>query len=365
MKQFLVVCLLIGGSAMADPVRFYLGTYTSKTSSQGIYTGTLETSTGQLSPLELVAKLEDPSFVAFSPDRKFFYAATEKGAGILAAYRLEADGRLTLLNELPGVGAGCHVSTDSTGRDVFVACYDAGNISAFQTKPDGSLDRRTAFFQSTGSGPNPDRQTKPHLHSMYADPENRHVYACDLGTDHVWIYDLDAATGVLTPANPPFAKVAPGSGPRHVAFSRDGRYVYVNGEMGLNVTVFERHPATGELTPVQTVPTVPLAAPTEGVTTAEIICHPTGKWLYVSNRGRGTIAVFAIGAAGKLTSLQDASVPVKVPRGFAIDPTGQWLVVGGQSDNKIGVMKIDIATGLLSATDQIAKVGAPVCVIFE
>jgi 6-phosphogluconolactonase len=237
-------------------------------------------------------------------------------------------------------------------------------VAAFQTKPDGYLDQRTAFIQLTGSGPNPQRQSKPYLHSIYANPGNRFVYACDLGTDNIWLFDFDAGSGALTLAPQPAGKVPPGSGSRHLALSPDGRFAYVNGEMGLNVTAFARNAGNAALTALQTIPVLPEGAATNGVSTAEIFCHPSGKWLYVSNRGRGSIAVFAIGDDGKLTWRQDAPAQVKVPRGFGIDPTGRWLIVGGQSDNQIVVLKIDDATGRLSVTDQSATVGSPVCVTF-
>jgi 6-phosphogluconolactonase len=368
-----VLLLLLAMGASAEPVRFFLGTYTGKPSSQGIYTGTLETRTGQISPLVLAARAKDPSFVALSPDRTLLYALTANSggtnSGTVAAFRVGRDGLLTPLNELPSGSVCAHVSVDASGRNVFLASYGAADIMAFRTKTDGSLDRRTALLHITGSGPNRTRQTQAHPHAMYIDPENRHVYACDLGTDKIWIFDIDAASGALTPATlssgSPCAEVPPGSGPRHLAFSPNGRFVYVNGEMGLNVTVFKRQPANGELTPIQTVSTMPPGADPAGATTAEIFCHPTGKWLYVSNRGCGTIAVFAIGSDGRLTLLEDAPAGVKVPRGFGIDPTGHWLIAGDQAGDKIAVLKIDPETGKLSATGQIVPLGSPVCVVFE
>jgi 6-phosphogluconolactonase len=369
MKSFLVLALLAGSTALADPVRFYLGTYTGRSSSQGIYTGTLDTRTGRLGPIELAAKAASPSFLALSPDEKFLYATMETGGGSVGAFRVEADGRLTPLNVLPSDKGACHVSVDATGSNVFAANYTAGSAACFQTGPDGSLIRRTALVQFTGSGPNPQRQTHPYGHAIYPSPDNRFVYVCDLGTDNIWVFDFDARNGTLTPTNPPSGRVPPGSGPRHLALSPNGRSAYVNGEMALNVTAFARHPDTGTLTPIQTLPTLPAGADTNDITTAEICCHPSGKWLYVSNRdlthrGRDSIAVYAVGADGRLTWRQNALTPVQVPRGFGIDPTGRWLIVGGQQDNKIAVLRIDDATGQLSATDQSAAVGAPVCVVF-
>jgi 6-phosphogluconolactonase len=366
MKSFFSLLFLTGFTAIAvaEPVRFYLGTYTNNPWSKGIYTGTLDTRTGKLGPIELATTAASPSFLALSPDGRFLYAVEEMNHGSVAAFRTGADGRLIPLNELPSGKGGCHVSVDATGRNVFVANYDGGSVAAFQTKPDGYLDQRTAFIQLTGSGPNPQRQSKPYLHSIYANPGNRFVYACDLGTDNIWLFDFDAGSGALTLAPQPAGKVPPGSGSRHLALSPDGRFAYVNGEMGLNVTAFARNAGNAALTALQTIPVLPEGAATNGVSTAEIFCHPSGKWLYVSNRGRGSIAVFAIGDDGKLTWRQDAPAQVKVPRGFGIDPTGRWLIVGGQSDNQIVVLKIDDATGRLSVTDQSATVGSPVCVIF-
>jgi 6-phosphogluconolactonase len=369
MKSLLILGLLATNTAMAEPARFYLGTYTGNPLSHGIYTGTLETRTGRLGPIELAAEAASPSFLALSPDEKCLYASTGTGGGSIAAFRVDADSRLTQLNELPAGSGTCHVAVDATGSNVFAANYSAGSVACLQTRTDGSLNQRTALIQLTGSGPNPERQTHPYLHSMYPAPGNRCVYACDLGTDNVWVFDLDARSGTLAPARPPSGKVPPGSGPRHLAIHPDGRFVYVNGEMGMNVTAFTRNPDTGALTAMQTLSTLPAGADTNGMTTAEICCHPSGKWLYVSNRdvakhGRDSLAVFTVGGDGKLTRQQDMPAQVQVPRGFGIDPTGQWLLVGGQQDNKIVVLKIDGTTGKLSATDQSATVGAPVCVIF-
>ncbi len=369
MKWILPLLLLTGICVEAEPARFYLGTYTDHSSSQGIYTGVLDTDTGKLGPLELAAPLKNPSFVALAPNGKYLYAVTETTGGSVAAFRVESAGHLTKLNDLPSGSGGCHVSVDATGRNVFVANYGGGTLAAFQVNPDGSLAKRTALISFSGSGPNHSRQEKPHLHSTYLDAGNRQFYACDLGTDSIWRFILDPATGTLTPAEPPSAKVPSGSGPRHLAFSSDGRFAYVNGEMGMNVTTFSHDAKTGALVAIQTVPVMPADVSTDGMGSAEIFCHPNGKWLYVSNRdvaghGRDSITVYAIGADGKLTWLQNEPAGVKVPRGFNIDPTGHWLVVGGQSDNKITVFKISPVTGELSATDQTATVGTPVCVVF-
>ena len=363
MKTFtLFAALATSGTAMANTHTFYLGTYTGP-QSKGIYRGTLDSKTGQLGPLELVAEAKNPSFVALSPDGKALYAALEDGGGAVGAWKIGADGKLTALNkQSSGGGGACHVWVDATGKNVLVANYGGGSIAVLPVKDDGTLGERSAFVQHVGSGPDKGRQKEPHAHSIYTSPDNKLVYSCDLGTDEVDIYKLDAKTGTLTPNDPPFGKVPPGGGPRHLAFHPKKNVAYVCNEMTMSVTAFARDPKTGALTEIQTVSTLPAGTDIKGLSTAEIFAHPSGKTLYVSNRTHDTIAVFDIAADGKLTLAQNAPT-VKIPRGFDLSPDGKWLVVGSQSDNVIQVMKIE-KDGKLTATDQKASVGSPVCVLF-
>jgi len=367
MKPLAVTLLLIISTmhTIAGEARFYIGTYTNHTDSKGIYTATIDTDTGRLSPLILATEATSPNFLTLAPGGKYLYAATETGGGAAAAFRVGPEGALTLLNESPAGEGTCHIWSDRTGGNILVASYGGkSSIACFHAQPDGSLGERTAFIPFTGSGPDPKRQKEAHAHSTYTSSDNCFVYVCDLGTDNVFVFKLNAAEGTLTPNDPPSAKVPPGGGPRHLAFHPAGGFVYVCNEMGMSVTAFKLDPASGTLTPLQTLPTVP-ADFSGRASVAEIFCHPGGKWLYVSNRVHDSIAVFAIAPDGKLTWLQDMPAQVQIPRGFAIDPTGQWLIVAGQKDNRIAVLKIDPATGKLSATDQTAAVGAPVCIIFE
>jgi len=369
MKPLLPILLaaasLTTATGLAAEATFYLGTYTKAGKSQGIYVGKLDTDTGKLGPVELAGAAKSPSFVALAPGGKNLYAAIEDGGGAVGAFAVQPDGKLLPLNSQPSGGAGaCHVWVDATGQTVFTANYGGGSIAAFRVKADGSLGERSAFVQFEGSGPNEKRQKAPHGHAIYTDPANRFVYACDLGTDNVWIFRLDAATGKLTPATPPSGKVPPGAGPRHLAIHPGGKFAYANNELGLSVTAFTRDESTGALTELHTLPTVPEGTDRTGVSTAEIFTHPTGKWLYVSNRGHDTFAVYSIGADGRLTYLENAPAQVKVPRGFGIDPTGKWLIAAGQNDDRIAVLRIDPVTGRLTATDQSAAVGSPVCVLF-
>ncbi|MDR3709832.1 MAG: lactonase family protein [Capsulimonadaceae bacterium] len=352
--------------AQAGQPRIFVGTYTNGRDIKGIYTCAVDLKTGKLGPVELAAEAVNPSYLAISPSGKFLYSANEGAHGRVSAFRIEEGGSLTLLNDQDAGGsATCFVCVDATGRNVLAANYGSGSIVSFPIMPDGSLGQRTAFVQFSGSGPNKSRQTQPHAHSVYTDPSSHFVYCCDLGTDTIWTYKFDAKHGVIDADSVRTAKAPPGTGPRHLAFHPNGRFVYVNNEMGLNISAFERVASTGTLTPLQVIPTLLDGSTHAGTaTTAEIAIHPTGKWLYVSNRGDDTIATYSIGPDGKLAWIESAKAIVAMPRGFAIDPTGQWLVAAGQKDNRIAVLAIDRKTGRLAPTDQTAPVGSPVCVIF-
>jgi 6-phosphogluconolactonase len=373
MKRLLPLGLLLVSLASlhAADLTFYVGTYTGSSGSKGIYKCTLDSETGKLGPVELAAAANSPSFLAITPDGKFLYAGSDDKGGSAIAFRVEKDGNLALLNQQVAVKGGgvAHIWYDIPTHDVLTASYGGGSIAAFQTKPDGSLTERTAFEQFEGTGPNKDRQEKPHAHSIYTDDAHPFVYACDLGTDKLWIFKL-GDKGALTADDPAFATVPPGSGPRHLAFSPNEKYVYVANEMGHTVTAFTVDLKTGALTQFQDISALPAGFDYKGeMTTAEIFCHPSGKWLYVTNRdvgaqGHDSIAVYSIADDGKLTWIQDVPSPVKIPRGFALDPSGKWLVVAGQNDNKISPLKIDQETGKLTATDQVVQTGSPVCILF-
>lgn len=369
MKFYLSFLLLTAQVVLGGQARFYVGTYTDKSPSQGIYTGLLDTETGQLGPLELAASAPSPNFLALAPGKRTLYAVVATNGGAVAAFRVKATGKLEYLNHLPSGSGGCHVAVDATGRTVVVANYSGGSLAVFCASADGALEKLAALIPFTGSGPNPKRQDKPHLHAGYFSLDNRNFYACDLGTDSIWQYRLSGAPGELQPLSPPAAKVPPGSGPRHLALSPDRKFAFVNGEMHLNVTALARDEKSGTFELRQTVALMPAGADTNGLTSAEIFCHPSGQWLYVSVRdtagqGRDELVVLSADKTGRLERIQNFSAGVKVPRGFGIDPSGRWLLVGGQADNRLAVLKIDPATGKLSATEESVAVGAPVCVIF-
>lgn len=356
---FSLIVMTVLHSATASEAPFYVATFTEGSESKGIYTGSIDTETGKLSPVTLVAETRNPLFTTISPEGKFLYAATDADGGSVEAYAIQAGGALEQLNTRPSEGAvACHVSMDSKGRHVFVANYSGGNIACFPVQPDGSLGARSAMIPLEGSGPDPQRQSKSFAHGISASADDHFVYVCDLGADKVWSFQFDANTGTLTPTEPPAGIAPPGSGPRHLVFSPDGRFVYACNEMGISTTVFSRNLDTGVLTPVETVSCSPKGpAPREGITTAEICIHPNGKWLYVSNRGDDLIAVHAIGADGRLTLLENLPAETAIPSGMAIDPTGKWLVVAGKGGNTLTAFALNSETGRLTSTGQ--SVAAP------
>ena len=344
--------------------QFYIGTYTQTNSdgptSEGIYRATLDTQSGTLSALELVAPVKNPSFLALGRDGRHLYAVCEIEGSAVAAWAIEESG-LRFLGHQPSGGDGaCHLSLNASGKHVLVANYGGGNVAAFPILEDGSLGVRSSTVQHTGSGPNANRQEKPHAHSIYGDEAGRYVYACDLGTDEVKIYHFEAEPGTLAPISS--GHVPRGSGPRHLALHPRG-FAYVNNDLGLSVSVFARDFDSGALTLLQTVPTLPANARTEEVSTAEIALHPGGDWLYVSNRGHESIAAFCIGGDGLLSLIGHFETPAE-PRGFGLSPDGCFLVVGGQKAHQIAAFEIDAATGKLVARGENLGVGAPVCVVF-
>ena len=367
MKWFHPLAFAMLGSMIMPPqtgaaeTDVYVGTYTKTDGSKGIYRFGFNTETGALSSPELVAETKNPSFLALHPNRKFLYAVNEiGGSGGASAYAIGTAGKLQAINQQPSKGAGaCHLAVDPAGKYVLVANYGGGSVSALPIRPDGSLGEATGFVQHVGSGANRNRQEAPHAHSIYT--QGSHVYACDLGTDQVLIYRLDPAKGTLMASDPPFAKVPPGSGPRHLAFH--GGFAYVINELLNTVTVFKHDKRTGGLDEVQTISTLP-----EGFTgnssTAEIFVHPNGKFVYGSNRGHDSIAVFAIGDGGRLTAVDHTSTQGKSPRNFSLDPSGRWLIAANQDTNNMVVFKVDPTTGKLTPAGHSAELGAPVCVTF-
>lgn len=355
---FLIFLLPIVSDAHSQVFRFYLGTYTRNSPSEGIYTALLDADTGRIHDLKLAAPAENPNFLARSPDGRFLYACD---AGKITAFATSPAGVLRRINTQPTGGEGvCHVSLDAAGRQVFAANYSSGSATVFPVHADGSLEEATDFVAFEGSGPNLKRQKESHAHSAYSSRDGRFFYVCDLGTDKVETFRLQE--GKIAPLTPGI--VPPGSGPRHLAFSGDERFVYVCNELSQTVTVFSRDAETGLLSALQTLPLLPDSAAPIDSTTAAIELHPSGRWLYVSTRGHEIISILNVAQDGMLTVAQNVPSVVRKPRGFALDPGGRWLVVAGQDDHQVRVFSIDQSNGSLKALPDTIKVGAPVSVLF-
>ncbi len=360
------------GPGTQKPYFMYVGTYTGpKTKSQGIYVYRFDA--GRITPLGLAAKSVNPSFLAVDPSHRFLYAVNEtqdyqgeKSGGVSAFSIDRKTEKLILLNELASGGTDpCFISLDKTGKFVFVANYSSGSVAAFSLRGDGGLGARTAFVQHKGSSVNPQRQEGPHAHSIEVSSDNRFVLAADLGLDELLVYRFDATRGTLIPNQPPFAKANPGSGPRHFVFDPSGKYVYLVSEMKSTVTVYSYDAASGTLRQIQVIDALPRDFAGES-TAAEIAIHPSGRFLYTSNRGHDSITVFAVDSS-KHTLSVIGHVPTqgKNPRNFAFDPSGNFLLAANQDSNNIVVFRVDPKTGGLTPTGQVLDVPAPVCVVFE
>ena len=372
---FLSIAALAPGAgpaaAAGRTVMVYVGTYTGGPSaSKGIYRLRLDLDSGALTEAGPPTESVSPSFLALHPSGRYLYAVNEtdgppKGEGGVSAFAVDArTGALTPLNkESSRGGSPCHLALDARGRYVLVANYGGGSVAVLPVQPDGRLSPPTTFVQHEGHGADPGRQKEPHAHWVDIDKANRFALVADLGLDEVLVYKFDPAKGGLTPNQPPAARLAPGAGPRHAAFHPDGRHVYVINELQSTVTAFSYDPATGALGELQTLSTVP-AGYTEPTNTAEIAVRPDGKFLYGSNRGHDSIAIFAVDAAtGKLTAAGHQPTRGKKPRNFAIDPTGTWLLAANQDSDSIAVFRIDRASGALSPVGQPFSVPRPVCVL--
>jgi 6-phosphogluconolactonase len=314
----------------------YVGTYTGQ-GSEGIYAYRFDSATGAVTPIGLVAKSTNPSFLAVGPGGKTLYAVSEGREGTLTSYTVDRNtGKLTEVNHVSTKGGGpCFVGLDHRGRTAMIANYGSGSVASYRVKPDGHLSEAVSFFQHEGSSANPTRQKGPHAHSINASPDDRFAVAADLGLDELKVYKLNAATAELSPNDPPFTKLTPGDGPRHFAFHPNKRFAYAINEMHNTVTALAWDGAKGTLTAIESVPTIP-ADFKEETTTAEVQVHPNGKWLYGSNRGHDSIAVFDIdGSTGKLKPLQHAPTGGGQPRNFRIDPTGQCLIDANMNPNHI------------------------------
>jgi 6-phosphogluconolactonase len=348
----------------------YVGSYTAKTQSKGIYLFKFSQTTGKFTPRGLAAATPDPSWVVIHPNGRFLYAVNESGkASTVTAFSIDAkSGKLTQLNQLSALGEDpCYLSFDKTGKYLFVANYTSGNIAVFPILADGKLGEHTALQTDQGAlGPNKERQEAAHAHWIEPSPQDHFAYVSDLGLDRVLIYKFDETKGTLSPGQPAdhfSATLTPGDGPRHVTFAPDGKLIYVLSELTSTVTVFSRNGGESWRS-VQEITALPKDF-TGRNDAAEIAILPNGKFLYTSNRGHDSIAVFSIDPAkGTLTQVADVPTGGKEPRHFAIDPSGRYLLAENQNSDTITEFQIDPATGKLSPTAEVVHTHSPICIAF-
>ncbi|MDX2034887.1 MAG: lactonase family protein [Blastocatellia bacterium] len=362
------------GMALVEPVEaaggdflLYVGTYT-KGKSEGIYIYRMNGQTGELKPVATVKDIQDPAFLAIDPRRRFLYAANENGrfngkpGGGVTAFAIDPKtGNLKKLNDRQSPGVPCHVSVHPSGRFVFAANYGGGNVVMYPVNADGSLGEQSFVAQHTGKGGDPKRQDGPHAHSIMLDTAGQYAFAPDLGIDKVMIYKVDAKGAKLQMHG--FAPTRPAAGPRHFDFHPSGKFAYVINELDSTITAFAYDKAKGTLTDLQTVSTLPEGF--KGASyCADIHVHPSGRFLYGSNRGHDSIVAFLIGNDGKLSILNHAPVGGKWPRNFGIDPAGNFLLVANQNTDNVVTFRIDPKTGWLKPTGQSTEIPMPVCLKF-
>jgi 6-phosphogluconolactonase len=348
----------------------YIGVYTDH-GGKGIYACRLDASSGKLSSLGLAAESANPSFLTVDSSGRFLYAINETAnyngqpTGAVSAFAINPEtGKLSPLNQVSSHDEGpAHITLDRTGKFALVSNYTLGSVAVFPLLKDGRLGQASGFVEHKGSSVNPERQKGPHAHAIALSPDNRFAIVADLGLDQLLVYRFDPSKGSLGAA-PQIVRASPGAGPRHLAFSSDGRFLYVINEMQSTVVTYSYNAATGALHELQNIPTLSKNFSGDN-TAAEIEIHPAGNFLFASNRGDDSIAVFAISStAGTLTPVQTVSSGGKTPRNFAIDPTGSWLLVANQDSGEIVVFSIDRKTGRLTSTGEVLKVPSPTCLKF-
>jgi len=368
---FMLLTTMPSLSAGSGDYFVYFGTYTAKIS-KGVYAYRFQPSSGKLTAIGPVAEAPNPSFLAFSPDQRHLYLVNWKGSDLIkgntvSAYAVDGHtGKLTFLNKVNSRGEmPTHLTVDSSGRMVLAVNYGSGSVTAFKVLPDGRLSDATSFDQHQGSSVVKERQEGPHAHAVVLSADNRFAFVADLGLDKVFSYRVDPAKAAFTSNDPPFVKVHPGAGPRHLAFHPNGKFLYANNEIDSTVTAFAYDHDRGGLKEVQTLSTLPADFKGQN-STAEIQADAAGKFLYVSNRGHDSIAVFAIDPAnGRLTPVEHVSTQGKTPRNFSLDPTGSYLFAANENSSTVVVFRVDANSGRLKSTGQVLEVPSPSCVVFR
>ena len=320
-------------------------------------------------PLGLVGELTNPSWVTTDPQHRYLYAASEiegDNEGYVGAFEIDRKtGKLEILNKVSSSGvAPCHVAIDDTARFLAVANYMSGSVAGFQLERDGRIGVQTALAAEKGSSVNPKRQASPHAHQVVFSANDRLLYVPDLGTDKISIYSVSVDDGTLTSHDPAFISAKPGMGPRHLAFSPDRRFAYLLSELKSYVTVYAGDEDGGTFREIQEISSLP-GDPSDRDGAAEILVHPSGKFVYASNRGPGTVAVYKRDLReGTLQLVQTAKVQGTFPRGVEFDPEGTLLVVGDQKSDRFSAMRIDPETGELHDEGKTYHVPSPVSFVF-
>ena len=364
----LMATLLTSTAARADDPLVFISAFASGEKA-GIHAFQFDTKSGALKPLHRTTEIQNPFFLALSPDRKFLYSIDAKKFGgkeneDVAAFAIEGrTGQLRRLNKQSSRGtASCYLDVDATGKTVAVANYTTGSVAALPVQKDGSLGEAVSFVQHTGTGADPARQKGPNAHSIVVSPDNRFALAADLGIDKILIYKLDATVAKLTPNEAqPFVKMQPGSGPRHLTFHPNGKRVYVINELKNTVTFLDYAADAGMLTERQIISTLPADFAGKSYC-ADLKITPDGNFLYGTNRGHDSVAAYRIGEDGKLTLLAIHPSLGKGPQNLLITPDGQWLLCANMPGNSVVVFRIDPKTGALTATGEPVTMPMPSCI---
>jgi 6-phosphogluconolactonase len=350
-----------GNISSQNEIYLFIGSYTTN-----IFIYTMNTETGALTYVAKSPNTSNPSYLTIHPNGKWLYCVNESSPGKVSAFVIDTTNKkLTLLNSVDSKGnSPCFISINKSGSYAMVANYSSGSFALFKINSNGSLSNAVSVIQDKGKGPNTSRQEGPHAHMIAQNPQNCMVYATDLGTDQVQIFNIDSINnkfvfGAIT------AKSASGAGPRHFAVHPEKPWVYILHELKGIIEASNVNAANGEFEKFQTISTIPENT-TGNPGSADIHFTNDGKFLYATNRGDfNSIAMFTIDqTTGILKSIGYQSSKGKTPRNFVIDPTGMFLLVANQEGNNIVTFKIDPATGVLQETDYITNVSSPVCLKF-
>ena len=340
---------------------------------KGIYLFRFDAAKGALEPVAVKEGVRNSSYLAFDPTRTFLYCVNEfkeyegKASGAVSAFRIDPEtGALTYLNSKASHGTDpCHLIVEKTGRNVLVANFGSGSVCVLPREEDGSLKEASCVIQHEGSSVDPKRQAGPHAHAVELSPDNRYAFVPELGGDKVMIYVLDAVAGKLTPnPNQPFIKMKPGAGPRQLVMHPNGKLAFLINELNSTMTSYCYDPDKGTLTEIETLSTLPADFKGES-TCAEVQVHPSGRFLYGSNRGHDSIVIYGVDpASGGLTLVGHELTRGKIPRNFAVHPSGAFLAAANQESDNVVMFRIDSATGKLTPTGNVVEAGTPICVRF-